>query len=83
MAEIIGRMTCPVCGEPLQDVKINKNNKLYMYCDRGCMIRLNAKQSNQALPVLRQRKTARLNRLLIVPVVDCGNFANDDDDIFN
>lgn len=84
MAEIVGKMACPICGEPNQDVKVNKNNKLYMYCDNGCMVRLSQKFSRQGLPALKQQKTANLNRLRIQPVQDCGNFAValEDDDEF-
>ena len=79
MGEIVGKMACPVCGEPNQDVKVNKNNKLYMYCDNGCMCRLSSKLSRQALPVLRQKKTANSNRLSIRPVVGSDNFFFEDD----
>ena len=82
MAEIVGKMTCPICGEPMQDVKVNKNNKLYMYCDNGCMVRLSSKLSRQGLAALKGKRSANLNRLRINPVQDCGNFASviDDDD---
>jgi len=68
MAEIVGKMTCPICGEVNQDIKINKNNKLYMYCDNGCMCRLSSKLSRQALAALKSGKTAEFNRLRIKPV---------------
>ena len=42
--EIIGRTSCPVCGCAGQDVKINKNNKLYMFCDNGCAVKWNSAQ---------------------------------------
>ena len=82
MAEIVGKMTCPICGEPNQDVKVNKNNKLYIYCDNGCMVRLSSKHSRQSLADLRGKRSAVFNRIKINPVQDCGNFAvaNDDDD---
>lgn len=68
MAEIVGKMTCPICGEPNQDVKINKNNKLYMYCDNGCMSRLSSKLSRQALAAVKAGKPAQFNRLVIKPL---------------
>lgn len=92
MAEIVGSMTCPVCGEEHQDVKVNKNGKLYMYCDNGCMVRLSSKLSRCSLPLLKQKKAANTNKLRIQPVClerqtpnyDCGSFAAviDDDDDF-
>lgn len=51
--EIIGRTSCPVCGCAGQDVKINKNNKLYMFCDNGCAVKWNSAQSRKYLPQLR------------------------------
>lgn len=83
MAEIIGKMNCPICGEANQDIKINKNNKLYMYCDNGCMCRLSSKLSRQALAALKAKKTAEFNRLRIKPVngqSDSFFFENQDDD---
>lgn len=85
MAEIVGKMTCPICGEVNQDIKINKNNKLYMYCDNGCMCRLSSKLSRQALAALKSGKTAEFNRLRIKPVTGSlpeNNFffENQDDD---
>lgn len=82
MAEIVGKMTCPICGEPNQDVKVNKNNKLYIYCDNGCMARLSSKLSRQGLAALHGKRSAVFSKIKINPVQDCGNFAvaNDDDD---
>ena len=78
--EIIGRTTCPICGEPMQDVKINKNNNLYTFCDNRCKFQFNPKMSRQAIALLRQGKTAAVGKIRIVPVGDCSNFAVDDDD---
>ena len=49
---IVGRMTCPICHESSQDLKVNKNHKLYMFCDNGCTIKLNSAKSKRYLPVL-------------------------------
>ena len=49
---IIGRITCPICGEPAQDLKVNKNHKLYVFCDNGCAVKLNSAKSKRYLPVL-------------------------------
>lgn len=51
--EVIGRMACPACGEPNQNLKVNKNGNLYMYCDNRCSIRLNPKESREIADELR------------------------------
>lgn len=56
MAENIGRCACPVCGEPSQDLRINKNLKLYCFCDNGCKSQLNSKNSKWVLAALRAGK---------------------------
>lgn len=50
--EIVGHCSCPVCGAEGQDIKVNKNNKLYMFCDNGCAIKWNSGQSRKYLPML-------------------------------
>lgn len=57
MAENIGRCKCPVCGEPSQDLRINKNLKLYCFCDNGCKSQLSGKNSKWVLAALRAGKT--------------------------
>lgn len=52
--EVIGRMACPACGEPNQNLKVNKNGNLYVYCDNRCSIRLNPKESREIADELRQ-----------------------------
>lgn len=51
--EVIGRMACPACGEPNQNLKVNKNGNLYMYCDNRCSVRLNPKESREITDKLR------------------------------
>lgn len=51
--EVAGRCTCPICGEPLQDIRVNVNQKLYCYCDNGCSFKFNSAQSRKFLPELR------------------------------
>ena len=51
--EIAGRCTCPICGAPAQDVRVNVNQKLYCYCDNGCSFKFNSAQSRKFLPELR------------------------------
>lgn len=66
MSEIIGRVTCAVCGEGAQDLKVNKNNKLYCYCDNGCKWQLNSKESRAVLAALRQGKSVKLEKIGII-----------------
>ncbi len=64
--EIIGRTSCPVCGCADQDIKINKNNKLYMFCDNGCAIKWNSAQSRKYLPLLKSGAAVRTETGLIL-----------------
>lgn len=57
--EIIGKWTCPVCGEPAQELKINKNGRLYTYCDCGCSVSLSMAESRRLLPILRTGNSAK------------------------
>lgn len=69
--ETIGRVTCAVCGEQSQDLRINKNNKLYCYCDNGCKWQLNNKNSKSALAALRGGRSIALEKIGIIrPVAD-------------
>lgn len=70
MPEIIARTSCPICGEPEQVVKINKNGNLYMYCDNRCSVRFNPRESRQAIDLLRIGRTATVKNMILVPV--CG-----------
>ena len=63
MSEVVGRWTCPVCGEPSQDLKVNKNNKLYCYCDNGCKSQLNGKSSKSVLAALKSGKSVALEKV--------------------
>lgn len=49
---IAGFMTCPICHETHQELRINKNRILYMFCDNGCAVKLNRPKSKRYLPVL-------------------------------
>ena len=66
MAEIVGRVTCPVCGEPSQDLKVNKNNKLYCFCDNGCKWQLNSKYSRSTLAALRAGKSVAIDKIGVI-----------------
>lgn len=68
MGEIIGRTACPVCGAPEQNVKINKNGNLYMYCDNRCSTRFNPKESRELIDELRQGRTVHRGAAVYVPV---------------
>lgn len=46
---IKAHITCPICGEPSQELKENVSGKLYMYCDRGCSIKFNSRTSREYL----------------------------------
>ena len=63
--ETIGRMSCPICGEPLQDVRISKRGKLYMICDNNCRVNFSGKQSKKWLPILRAGQAVREDKILI------------------
>ncbi len=82
MGETVGRMTCPVCGEEMQDLKVNKNQKLYMYCDNGCSAKLNSKQSRYIRAKLAQGKSVSVEKLgYIRPIIQSDqNFYDDEDD---
>jgi hypothetical protein len=69
MAEIVGRATCPICGEPSQDVKVNKNNKIYCYCDNGCKWQLNSKNSRAVLAALRSGRNIMVDKFGMISAV--------------
>jgi len=74
--ETIGRITCPVCGEPMQDVRINKNGILYTICDNGCRVNFTGKQSRHWLPLLRAGQPVQENKIFIQSLT--GGLKNDD-----
>lgn len=74
--ETIGRMTCPVCGEPLQDVRISKNGKLYMICDNNCRVNFTGKQSKQWLPLLRAGQGVSAGNITITTLTGGNNGTN-------
>lgn len=57
--EIVGRCTCPICGAVGQDVRVNINSKLYVYCDSGCAFKFNSAQSRHFLPELRAGRNVK------------------------
>ena len=74
---IIGRMTCPICNEPLQDLKVNVNHKLYVFCDNGCSVKLNAAKSKRYLPVLLSGQDIRDEKLGLIISSCKGNKQNE------
>lgn len=74
--EIIGRMTCPICGEEMQDVKVNINKNLYVYCDNRCKFTLNPKMSKIATEQLRQGKSVKVKNIFIRPVTGASKKEN-------
>lgn len=63
---IIGRMTCPICGEPLQDLKVNKNGNLYCFCDNGCRVTLSGKASRSYRPRLLAGENVNAGKIGII-----------------
>ena len=84
MGETVGRITCPVCGEEMQDLRISKTQKLYTYCDNGCRVWLNSKQSRYIRAQLAQGKSVSVAKLgYIRPKSQIEQtFFNDDEDEF-
>ena len=81
MAEVIGKTSCPVCGEPYQDIKVNKNQKLYLFCDNGCSAKLDGKTSKICLAELEKGKTTRFFSQIIIPIKGLKNEGNKDIDV--
>lgn len=63
---IIGRITCPICGEPLQDLKVNKNGNLYCFCDNGCRVTLSGKASRSYRPRLLAGENVNAGKIGII-----------------
>lgn len=68
--ETIGRIDCLVCGEPAQDVRINKNNNLYMICDNSCRVNFTREQSKKWLPLLKAGHDVIDGKILIKSTVN-------------
>lgn len=62
----IGRLTCPICSEPNQDLRVNKNGNLYMYCDNGCSIKFNPAMSRKHLTVLEQGHSIQIEKIGVI-----------------
>jgi len=80
--EVAGRCTCPICGEPLQDIRVNVNQKLYCYCDNGCSFKFNSAQSRKFLPELRSgRNVATAQGITIFSTVGKDKTQNEESKI--
>lgn len=73
----IGRITCPVCGEPLQDLRFDKNNKLYMYCDNLCVVKFNGKMSKKYLPLLMAGQSVTTDKMGVITSIKPKENKND------
>lgn len=62
----IGRLTCPICGEPAQDFRVNKNGNLYMYCDNHCAIKFNPKMSKKYYPELMAGHSIQIEKIGVI-----------------
>ena len=68
MPEVAGLIKCPVCGAEGQELRVNKNRKLYVYCDHGCAMRFNSQQSREWLAKLAAGKPVFEQNLRILPI---------------
>lgn len=66
--EIIARCNCPICGAENQDVKINKRENLYMFCDNRCMFRFSRPESRRLTDELRAGHVVKSNNMILRPV---------------
>ena len=66
MGEIIGRAACPICGNTVA-IKINKNRKLYAFCDYSCKFSLNSEMSRKGIAELSAGRLVTLGKLTISP----------------
>lgn len=57
MPEVVGVIKCPICGAEGQELRVNKNHKLYVFCDRGCSSKFNSQKSREWLARLARGDT--------------------------
>ena len=75
MTEVAGVAKCPVCGEDGQEVRINKNRKLYIICDHGCRVNFNSASSRKWLAKLSAGQAVEMGNIHIWPVKEQGLIA--------
>ena len=68
MTEVAGVTKCPVCGEDGQEVRINKNRKLYIICDHGCRVNFNSASSRKWLAKLSAGEAIKEVNFNILPI---------------
>lgn len=75
--DAVGRLTCPICGEPAQDLRVNVNHKLYVYCDNGCAVKLSGAKSKRYLPVLLAGSDVKDDKIGLIISTCKGNRINE------
>lgn len=68
MAEVAGLIKCPICGREEQEIRVNKNRNLYVYCEGGCRMTYSATTSRKALPVLKSGRVYAYNGYQLRPL---------------
>lgn len=68
MPEVAGLIRCPICGREEQEIRVNKNRNLYVYCEGGCRMTYSATTSRKALPVLKSGKVYQYNGYTLRPL---------------
>lgn len=68
MPEVAGIIRCPICGREEQEIRINKNRNLYVYCEGGCRMTYSATASRKALPVLKSGRIYQYNGYTMRPL---------------
>lgn len=68
MPEVAGTIKCPVCGREMQEIRVNKNRNLYIYCETGCKTVYSAAVSRKALPTLKSGRIFQYNGQSMAPV---------------
>lgn len=70
MPEVAGTIKCPVCGREMQEIRVNKNRNLYIYCENGCKTVYSAAVSRKALPTLKSGRVFLYNVQTMHPLVN-------------
>lgn len=68
MPEVAGLIKCPICGREEQEIRVNKNRNLYVYCEGGCRMTYSATTSRKALPILKSGKVYQYNGYTLRPL---------------
>lgn len=67
MPEVIGLTTCPICGADGQEVRVNKNGNLYVFCDHGCRVNFSGRDSRKITASLTAGKGINMAKMTIFP----------------